>query len=69
MLSMDSFFVEAQSAHPVCGRKEEGSVPVAERAVRRTSGKGQKVGRRGIESAEMRYRSTRESRKGARDII
>ena len=22
MLSMDSFFVEAQSAHPVCGRKE-----------------------------------------------
>ena len=60
------FFVEAQSAHPVCGRKNGGSAPVAERAVRRTSGKGQKVGRRGIESAEMRYRSTRESRKGAR---
>lgn len=53
------FFVEAQSAHPVCGRKDGGSVPVAERVVRRTSGKGQKVGRRGIESAEMRYRSTR----------
>ena len=32
------FFVEAQSAHPVCGRKEGGSAPVAERAARRTGG-------------------------------
>jgi hypothetical protein len=59
MLSMDSFFVEAQSAHPVCVRKEGGSALVAERVVRSTGGKGQKVGRRGIESAEMRYRSAR----------
>ena len=54
---MDSFFVEAQSAHPVCGRKDGGSAPVAERVVRRTGGKGQKVGWCGIESAEMRCRS------------
>ena len=35
---MDSFFVEAQSAHPVCGRKDGGSAPVAERAARLTDG-------------------------------
>ena len=64
MLSMDSFFVEAQSAHPVCGRKEGGSAPVAERVVRRTGGKGQKVGRRGMKkSGDALSKRTGESKK------
>lgn len=53
------FFVEAQSAHPVCGRKNGGSAPVAERAVRRTGGKGQKVGWRGMKKSGDALRSAR----------
>ena len=53
------FFCGSAKRAPGVREKRGGSVPVAERVVRRTGGKGQKVGRRGIESAEMRYRSTR----------
>jgi len=68
------FFVEAQSAHSVCGRKEGGSVPVAERVVRRTGGKGPKVGRRGMkkcgDALSKRARESKrhaENRKSSRD--
>lgn len=64
---MDSFFVEAQSAHLVCGRKEGGSVPVAERAARRTGGKGQKVGWRGMKKSGDALSKRAENRKGARE--
>lgn len=68
MLSMDSFFVEAQSAHPVCVRKDGGSAPVAERVVRRTGGKGQKVGWRGMKKSGDALSKRAENRKGVRRI-
>jgi len=68
MLSMDSFFVEAQSAHPVCGRKEGG---------KRAGGGASRASHRreGTESGEARNEKERrcvtkraENRKGARRI-
>jgi hypothetical protein len=53
------FFVEVQSAHPVCARKEGGSAPVAEQVARCTGGKGQKVGRRGMKKSRDALRSAR----------
>jgi len=61
------FFVEAQSAHPVCGRKEGGSVPVAERVVRRTGRKGQKVGWRGMKKSGDTLSMRAENQKSTQD--
>ena len=63
---MDSFFVEAQSAHPVCARKEGGSAPVAERVVRRTDGKRPKVGGAELKARRCVIEAREESKKRTR---
>lgn len=56
---MDSFFCGSAKRAPGVREKRGGSAPVAERVVRRTGGKGQKVGWRGMKKSGDALRSAR----------
>ena len=61
------FFCGSAKRAPGVREKRGGSAPVAERVVRRTGGKGQKVGWRGMKKSGDALSKRAENRKGAQE--